>query len=102
MTNTTFIILFVFVLLLYGFSDKIVSIIKTKEGFEHFSVKNFNLIVTVLLVILIVVGMLFIEDPKKKYGNISDNFDKIRTPASAHRPHRYFDIDTYPSKSEGI
>ncbi|GEM_PF-2101223 len=48
-------------------------------------------IVSILFIIVIIMGMLM-DDTKEKYGQISENYDKLR-PKVENKPHRYFDID---------
>ena len=50
-------------------------------------------ILTVFVIMLVLAGML-LDNTKEKYSGISENYDKMKTPAN-ERPHRYFDINTY-------
>ncbi len=48
-------------------------------------------ILTILFMIVIGVGMLM-DDTKKKYANISESFEKVRTMPD-DKPHPWFDIN---------
>ncbi|MEA3512795.1 MAG: hypothetical protein U9R37_04250 [Campylobacterota bacterium] len=51
-------------------------------------------ILFIFFVMVIAAGML-LDDTKAKYSGISESYENLKTPKSAERPHRYFDIDTY-------
>ena len=94
MSNSLFFILLVLIGLGFYFNETILKYIHRSELLNIIKKSHLNILFTIILVLVILIGALN-SSGKKKYSTISQNFDNIRTPASQKRPNPMFDIDTY-------
>jgi len=98
MSNTQFGLILLILGILYGFKDKITYKINQYifQDTKNSYFKSIYLSYTLFFILLIslVIGMLSGQKTVKKYGNVSDGFEKVR-PKNMDRPNPLFDIDTY-------
>ena len=94
-----FFILFIIILILL-FRKKVLKEINKINYLKNLSVENFILYLIFLFFLTILIGVMNPEKTKKKYDNISENFDNLRKPDDVERPNPMFDINTYKDSHE--
>ncbi len=97
MSESQFLLILLILGLIYGFENKITSYIN-KKFFEDIDFKlnskYLSYILALILALTLVFGMLLGTKTKKTFSNVSQGFEKARSPGE-DRPHPLFDIDTY-------
>ena len=96
MEKTTFLILLVLYFIAFGMKRSILISLHRKNELKWLTLEMTTYIFAFLFVILMIAGVLFTK--MDDYSNVSQGFEKIRNPSENQRPHRYFDVNTYPDK----
>ncbi len=95
MEKTTFLILLIVFLILFGIKRIILEMLQKSGKLLWMSQEMATYIFFGLFIVLMVAGVLFTSSTETDFANVNQGFEKIRNGGDKDRPHRYFDINTY-------
>jgi cytochrome b561 len=93
MSKETFLILLLLLFVAWGFKRSVLGKLHKQREFTWLSQTMANYLFILLFIILTIVGMLFTENAKTNFANVSQGFEQVRQPPESKEPHRYFNID---------
>jgi hypothetical protein len=93
MEKTTFLILLIVFLILFGIKRTILEMLQKSGKLLWLTQEMATYIFFGLFVVLMVVGVLFTSSTETDFANVNQGFEKIRTGGDKDKPHRYFDIN---------
>ena len=93
MSKGTFLLLLVILLLLWAIKKAVLDTFHKNDKMVWLTQTGVNYFFTFLLILLVIIGMLFTQNTKTDFSNVSAGFKQVRDSSGADKPHRYFDID---------
>ncbi|MDX9743865.1 MAG: hypothetical protein RBT59_08620 [Arcobacteraceae bacterium] len=93
MEKTTFLILLIVFLILFGIKRAILEMLQKSGKLLWLTQEMATYIFFGLFILLMVVGVLFTSSTETDFANVNQGFEKIRTGGDKDKPHRYFDIN---------
>lgn len=93
MEKTTFLILLIVFLILFGIKRAILEMLQKSGKLLWLTQEMATYIFFGLFILLMVIGVLFTSSTETDFANVNQGFEKIRTGGDKDKPHRYFDIN---------
>ena len=93
MEKTTFLILLIVFLILFGIKRTILEMLQKSGKLLWLTQEMATYIFFGLFILLMVIGVLFTSSTETDFANVNQGFEKIRTGGDKDKPHRYFDIN---------
>ena len=93
MGKTTFLILLIVFLILFGIKRTILEMLQKSGKLLWLTQEMATYIFFGLFILLMVIGVLFTSSTETDFANVNQGFEKIRTGGEKDIPQRYFDIN---------